>query len=352
MNKVLITGLGTARDLGICDACHLDFTWLYKNPSVLLWADELCIPQSAFDIEKARYESKTEKVISMFLSMAEESGTIHKVDFASMYEEKDGDQIYEKMLKESQSLIETFPGTIKKGSEQVPDEIIIEDEGYCGVWMASLYASLRFAKDMNANCLFGEREHNFLKYLYGLDIKRRRDNAINSVYNEIFSLYMPESLAAHQYAFTDEEQCERCVHYTECKTSYLTDTEKSIKRMLEWRDYDELQQAKEEINKIICIKNEILSINDVNDVIKQFREKQNKVNKNINKRFPKIKRWTKMTTVLATPVTIASAITGNIPLTIGSAVATGIAQATDSVMDVYESKHNWVGFVKELENSK
>ena len=63
MNKVLITGLGTARDLGICDACHLDFTWLYKNPSVLLWADELCIPQSAFDIEKARNESSNIEIL-------------------------------------------------------------------------------------------------------------------------------------------------------------------------------------------------------------------------------------------------------------------------------------------------
>lgn len=41
---------------------------------------------------------------------------------------------------------------------------------------------------------------------------------------------------------------------------------------------------------------------------------------------------------LATPITIASAISGNIPLTIGGAVATGVAQATDNLLEIYKSK--------------
>lgn len=57
-----------------------------------------------------------------------------------------------------------------------------------------------------------------------------------------------------------------------------------------------------------------------------------------------------MTTVLATPITIASAISGNIPLTIGGAVATGVAQATDNLLEIYKSKNNWVGFVNDMKN--
>lgn len=35
MNKVLVTGLGIAREFGICDSCNLDFSWLANNPSTI-----------------------------------------------------------------------------------------------------------------------------------------------------------------------------------------------------------------------------------------------------------------------------------------------------------------------------
>lgn len=81
-----------------------------------------------------------------------------------------------------------------------------------------------------------------------------------------------------------------------------------------------------------------------------FRERQEQINRNINKRFPKIERWTKMTTVLATPLTIASAITGNMPLTIGSAVAAGLSQMTEEALEIYKSKNSWVGFVNSMKD--
>lgn len=351
MNKVLVTGLGIASELGICDTCKLNFTWLVNNPSVLLWADQLYIPQSSFEAEITRNDKKAEKIISMFLNMAEKQGIISKFNLTDMYQDRVGDEIYNKMLEDSQILLKTFPEIVKKGEKGVPHEIIIGDERYCGAWMSSIYAGMRVARDIDANCLFSEREHTFLKYLYGLNVNRFAGSAISNIYSEIFSLYMPEGLAVHSYAFADEENCEECVHYEQCKESYLFDTEKALEKMFKWREYDELEQAKETINKIILLKNDILSQKDINDIIKEFKEKQDKVNRNINKRFPKIERWTKMTTVLATPITIASAITGNMPLTIGGAVATSVAQATENFLEVYKSKNNWVGFVNNMKKN-
>lgn len=350
MNKVLVTGLGVANELGICESCNLNFSWLVNNPSTILWADQLYIPQASFETQIANKEQKNEKIIAMFLEMAEERGIISKLNIADMYQKSVGDQIYQKMLMDSQTLLATFPEVIKKGDEGVPNEILIGDEGYCGAWISSIYAGMRVARDIGANCLFSKREHNFLKYLYGLDANRINGNIINNVYTEVFSLYMPEKLAVHSYAFTDEEHCEQCVHYEQCKENYLADTEKALEKMFKWREYDELQQAKEEINKIILLKNDISSQKDIDDVVKEFKGKQDKINRNINKRFPKIERWTKMTTVLATPITIASAISGNIPLTVGGAVATGVAQATENLLEVYKSKNNWVGFINDMKN--
>lgn len=348
MNKVLVTGLGTVTELGLCEACNLDFSWLVNNPSTLLWADELCIPKLAFEKEKMRNDSKRNKVVSMFLSMAEQNGLINTIDIASMYQEKVGFEIANRVSKDSQALLQAFPETIKKGEEGVPGEIVIGEERYCNAWMASIYTGIKLAHDIDANCLFSKREHHFLKYLYGLDGNEIAGNTYNRIYNEIFSIYLPESLSVHSYAFADEEECQNCVKYEACKDNYLVDTEKALKKIFEWRDYDELQQAKGEINTIIKAKNSISSENDIKDIVKEFREKQNVINKNINKRFPKIERWTKMTTVMATPLTIVSAVTGNIPLTIASAAAIGVSEATEKLLDVYKSKNNWIGFVNNM----
>ena len=45
-----------------------------------------------------------------------------------------------------------------------------------------------------------------------------------------------------------------------------------------------------------------------------------------------------------------SAISGNIPMTVGSAVVTGIAQATENILEIYKNKNNWVGFVNDMKN--
>ena len=47
MNKVLITGLGVAKELGIGETCNLKFSWLVNNPSTILWADQLYVPQAS-----------------------------------------------------------------------------------------------------------------------------------------------------------------------------------------------------------------------------------------------------------------------------------------------------------------
>lgn len=350
MNKVLVNGLGTASELGICKACNLDFTWLANNPSTLLWADEICIPKTAYEAAKENVESKSGKVVSMFLNMAEHHNLINKIDLTELYHENVKDTVYQQVTDMSQILLDTFPNTIKKGEPGVPDEIVIEDHSFCGARMASIYLGMKLAEDIDANCLFSRREHTFLKYIYGLNVNEHGGQGINNAYNEVFSLYLPENLGIHNYAFIKEEQCQGCGHYDKCKSTYLSDTEHALERMLKWRDYDELQQAKAEINKIIKIKGQILSTNDIQDVVKMFKERQENINRNINKRFPKIERWTKMTTVLATPVTIASAITGNIPLTIGSAVATGISQIAEELLEIYKSKNSWVGFVNSMKD--
>ena len=125
----------------------------------------------------------------------------------------------------------------------------------------------------------------YLKYIYGLEAAKIGGANITKVYDEIFSLYLPESIGIHNYAFEQEERCEECTKYDFCKANFLTDTELAIEKILKWREYDELQQAKEELDKIIRIKNSISTDKDIKEIAREFKERQDTINKNINKRF-------------------------------------------------------------------
>ena len=70
MNRVLVSGLGNAADMGLCDACELNFSWLANFPSVLIWCDEICLPQKALDVQKRSTEDKSDLAINLFLDLA------------------------------------------------------------------------------------------------------------------------------------------------------------------------------------------------------------------------------------------------------------------------------------------
>ena len=352
MNNVLVTGLGIANDLGLCESCNLDFTWLAINPSVLLWSDKIILPLSGYKAITNRTEDKCDRVINMFLEMADKANMIRIVDFSDIYEESVRLSIEKSARIAKNHLITTYPGRIFDGDKHVPNEIIIENESYCGPYIESVFASMKIAEDYDANCLFSNREHNLLKYLYGANTSKELTGAsTNQAYNEIFSLYMPESMQIHSYAFTNPEKCFVCINEKQCKDTYLKETQTAFNKILKWREYDEIEQAKAEIDKILRIKNSITSQGDIKDVVKQFQERQTSINKNITNRFPKIERWTKMTTVIGTTITLASLISGNMPLAITSSIVTSASEISKESLDIYKSKNNWAGFINEMKSS-
>ena len=83
------------------------------------------------------------------------------------------------------------------------------------------------------------------------------------------------------------------------------------------------------------------------EVKKEFQKKQEHINQLIKRVFPKIKRWTKLTTVLAVPLAIASIATGSTSMAIASASVGGATYATEALISYYEQKNSWVGFIND-----
>lgn len=336
MNKVFISGTAVGNELNLCKPCLLDFSWLIKKPDTLIWADKIVITKKALDMYLSKNNTKTEKTIKLILEIAKDNNILEIIEINEKLK-KSAEPYFEKGVEDFKMLRETFPindSSIKK--DNVVEEINIGNEYYCLPYVTSLYTQIGIANEIGANCLFGERDYTYLKHISKVDKAR--------IFNEVFSIYFPCELI-HSYAFEEENRCQECSRVRLCKDSYLKETENNMLEILKWRDYDEICMAKNEIDKIIKLKEKSNDSYDVEEIKKEFIEKQKKINRNIKRVFPKIKRWTNLATVISTPATIYSAANSNMTATILSASIEGVSKAIEEGLKYYENKNNWVSFI-------
>lgn len=345
MNKVLITGNGVGNDFGVCGTCNLNFSWLVTQPSTLIWADKIIITKGAWESQIKNNRDKQNKAINRILQIAKDNNIIEIIDVGKLYKKEMSEEILSLVENDLENMVVRFPQNIKKAEKDIDGDIVINGKGYCGPYVSSIYASMELAKSLDANCLFSERDYEYLKFKFGVDNRIITKSDSMDALNEIFNIHFPNELVLHNFAFTSDKTCCSCSSHDECNDRYLEEIEKNTVKIIEWRQYDEIYRAKEEIEKIIKIKYQLPAEINPKEIQREFREKQIKINKNINRVFPVIKRWTNMVTVLATPLSIYSAAVGNKEATIVASGALGIAKATDEFMKYYENKNKWVGFI-------
>ena len=350
MNKVLITGLGVGKALDLCYECNLDFSWLINNPSTLLWADKILLPKECFDFTKTT-NKRLDAIIDITLETLDKKNLLEKLPTNIKYTDEEQLRIYAQFLRDRELLLKYFPKTIKKGEDDEHKEFFIDDYHYCAPYIASLYGAIELAKKNNAQCLFNKNDATYLKYLNG--IKANNQEPINKLYSEIFSTLLPNESLIPSFAIHNEEKCKTCKHENSCKEEY-DNYQKTLNTILSYRNYDELFQARKNVEKIISKKGEIRDDKDVTEVIESFNEKKNTINRNINKLFPKIKRWTNMATIISTPLTITSGILSalqntNPVIPIASGSVLGIVEAVNKTMENYTESHRWVSFLDKNE---
>lgn len=339
--KVMVTGLGLAYEFGVCEVCGIDYSWLIHNPSVLLWADKIMFPKKSFYEQISSNENKSDKAINLLLNIANDNKMIETFDVDNLF--GDNKPLFDDIIEyDSNELKKYYPDTVHDGNRGVPGEIIIDGDSFCYAKIAAINASLILADQTNSNCLFSKSDYKYLDYKFGINgsIKQK-------AYEEIFSLIFPNELVLHNYAFCSEAKCEMCLKYKSCQNEYLKQIENKMHEIIEWRNRDEICQAKAVFQRIVDSKYDIITEKDLEDLKREFKEKQRRINKTINSVFPKIKRWTNITSAIATPLAISSAIAGNTNLSIASAIAAGTSTMANELMKYYESKNNWVGFIND-----
>jgi len=355
MNKVLVTGLAIGREVGICDACNFDFDWIYRYPSVLLWADKILVTDFIWGtISESGWPSDAPalvKSLKLVFDLARDKGIIEIVDPTKVASPELKKAILAEVDKDRILLAEVFPHRVKLGNDaEVPGQLFIDGNEYCSPFVGTIYTGLALARAWGAHCLFSRPAFDYCAYKFGLvGFPDRADVGRSRGFQTVFEAYLPNVSIFPDYAlYSDsngEQGCHNCIKEQECKDSYLSELETNVKRLFAWRDYDEIGQLKETLEDITRRRDKSGGIINPSDILHDFRSREEKLRKRIRSTFPKVRRWANTSAMLSVPVALAG-LASDVPLiTFAGAGLAGLSRIASELVDLFSSKYSWIGFL-------
>lgn len=348
MNRILVTGLaiGTDPAINACNTCNYDLSWLFNNPSTLLWTDKLIITPEILTLIKESYfpdgDKNIGKAISLIFERLEDNNLIETKKASEVITKKIRDKIYDQIEFDRNRLASTFPNSVKIGkNNNVPGQLFINGEEFCAPSLWTMYASLLLAKEWNSDLLLPPRSHHYFdRALLRISEETQNKSKKHAAFDEIFKSKLPEQELLPQILI-HPAVCTKCKYETLCSTDVFKKVESNVTDIMAWRSYDEVQELKSTINQISKLADN--SSISTEEIISKFKETESKLNKSLRSVFPKVERWSKMATVLSIPAIVAGISTDSTTTaTIGASIA-GIATIADQYINILRSKYRWVG---------
>lgn len=351
MKNIFQSGLALGIDTGACSCCNINFEWLFNSTTNLLWVDKIFITQTMWDLitkengrtaefSKGKDEASS-KAIKLIFEILKSVNLIEIIDISNVISKSQSDQIFDQ-IDSDLSLLANNYNTINDGHI-----IQMEENQYCAPALWTLYASILLSQLYNANFTLEENELDYLKKLLPLKLQNTLainvGNKNNMAINEVLRLSLPSINLGHSYLFDSAEICAECSRELECKDSYLIDIEKQIFNILTQREYDEVQQLCMTLDRICSSKFKNDFEIEPALLMRELATEKIKIQKNINRVFPKVERWNNLITTISTTLSLGAFIDKPILTGIGGAGLL-VSQATKSISDYYLSKNKWVNF--------
>lgn len=336
-----------------CTVCNYDFTWLFENPSILIWSDKILItPLMEKTIESERYPTNSSvlaKIIRKTFEMAHDYDLIEVKDTSSILKDEAINEIYEETERDIAILAKLFPNHVRLGDQKrVPGQLFIEGTEYCLPRIGSIHASLILAREWDARCLFSTDVLQYCKFKFGVSlIDESRIGYPPDAFTTIFDSFLPEHNLFPKYIWhhLNKNHCKRCEKEEKCSHEYMREFENNLSKYLELRDYDEISQMKELISDIILRLKLDKGQVDHDSVVREFREEERKITKRIRSTFPKISRWSNIALVASVPIAVVGIATGLPSITATAASVAGLSKITDGYVKHLKNKYKWIGFI-------
>jgi hypothetical protein len=320
-----------------------------------LWADKIIVTpvmwNSIISEEFPSHKEEFSRAIKLIFEKLNSEGIIEICKPNKIIDKSMTKYIEGQVCKDMETLSTSFPSAIslnfgkkhKKGKKS-PDTLIIKDYDYCPPHLSAIYGSLMLSRIIGAQPLFNNRSFEFLKYRFGIDINNCQTKI--ETFNSIFNMAFPNEDIFPEIVLTDESRCNSCAKKNICRKDYLKYLDDKIDEIIKWRKYDEISQVKAVVNNIISDCNNGDVELDYKDIIKKYREKENKANILIKSTFPKVKRFANIATLISLPFAVLGAATSDALITTSGLSVAALGLGSKEVIELLESKFRWLGFLK------
>lgn len=357
MNKVLITGLALGNDIDTCQVCNYDFDWLMTHPSVLAWADKILVSESIWktiQTEGTPYAEKpTARALKVVFQLAMDAGLIELYKVSDHLPSTVAQQIYNRIDREVAFHAAQDPEHVVLGDdEQVPGQVFVRGFEYCTPNLHTIYSGFYLSRKLGAQCLFGRRTIPWIFQKFSGRLPPEAVRSPLSAFHQVFQLRLPETRILNFYSVQGlsnaEHNCSSCSHTSACDEIYLHDVERRTRKVLDWRDYDEVAAAREAFNRVVEKRDPTGLIASPEELSHEFREEQARLQRHIKKVFPKIRRWANVTSIVSANTALLSAsVPDSAGLTLTTAATATLSASLAQAVDLLESRYSWVGYLSQ-----
>jgi hypothetical protein len=341
----------------ICDSSVCDISWLVSNPTSLIWPDKIILTKKLNKrLEDERNSGETNKYGRSFgkiFEIAKEYNVVEIKDSDDIITETVEQELLKLIDMDIEKLCQFFPKQIQRGTDkEVPNQVLVEGEEYCAGNLSGIYSSLLLAKEWNAELVFSTRANHFLKYKLGTSLngneliqRKAFDNIFNTILpeKEIFPYYVMNET----YGKYAKNNCNNCTKPEICEKTYLEELENNVRDYMDIREFDEIDQIKNTLREISQKLESTSPIYDQNDIVREFRRTERKLNRDLKTSLPKINRWANLSLVASKPMTLLGLATGNPLVTYTAASFIGISESVKELIEYSKSKYKWVGFMEQ-----
>lgn len=351
MKSIFQNGLALGIPTKNCQCINMNFSWLFSNPTNLLWMDKLIVTEGMWKLimsdsgvveymEKSKQQPYS-KAVKLVYNILNDVGLVNIIPDDSITQEQAA--LIDEQICDDLEMLEDY---IKEDSDTM---IKIANHCYCIPSLWSLYAALYLSQANNASFMLATHELDYLKLLLPLKLNRSVPIASRtSAINEILNIKLPHLELGHNYLFDTTEHCRICERESLCKDSYLTDIEKQTFNILKYCEHEEISQLCELMDRICSEKFKTEFDVSPCDLLHEINIEKVKVQRKLNKTYRSIEKWNTIVMTISASMTLGAFFSHPTLAAIG---ASGVltANVIGTIKNYNEKKYKWVNLFNKEE---
>lgn len=343
--SILVTGLVLGKETQICSCNNVNFGWLFSQSTDLLWADNVVVTENEMAVIKDQSkEQPYMKAVDIIFSKLYDAGIVKVIPDSEIDSE-----IAEELSARLTNDLSLLSDIIEVSDNENDPIMTIGESHFCFPSLWTFYASIYLSFYHNVNFALSSDEFVFLKELiprkYGKYIEESRTKV---AMQEVLGLYLPAINIGHPYLFEDKvTRCLSCAHNNNCQDDYLKQIEKQVDKVLEYRQYDEIRQLCEVLDKLCARKSSYGTILTGDELWTDLQEEAKIQERKAYKVLKQISKWRRISTYASIGLGAASFISPYFGLS--SAVPAAASQFLSDKEKKIKKDASWINFVSNPE---